>query len=674
MERISTQPPKKVIRALYDYSAQSKLELRFRKGDFFWVIGMEDDTDWYEACNPSTGARGLVPVPYFEILGKQTTTPTPPGSARGPSSALSPTARSGGSGPSGASMTRYDSVDSRTSNKSSGSSSTTRTKMSMYGIVQYDFKAERPDELSAQAGEAIIVIAQANYEWFVAKPIGRLGGPGLIPVSFCQIRDMQTGQAMTQEEVLDLLINTDRVPKVEEWKRRASEYKNSSISLGKFDDLEGTGPAASHSRSNSSMMRTASSSTADTMSDSRQPHAKTTSTAASTTITSSSAAPRVHVMSVSIPDFDYDDGQYWFHVKATLSNGVHLALCRFYEDFYDFQIAILEEFPAEAGRTGQVRTLPFMPGPLAYVDDSISQQRCTDLDAYLKRLISLQPHISQGSLVNSFFAPRHGDVESSTHAITTRPKPPKRTRKSLNPSRVSDLSQLSLSNTNAQASRKPSSSRRVVDEPRISSRNSAKSERASSPVQHALGRKSSTTLARQIMTGTEQHEASEHEQEENGSSRETSQDDNDDDPTLTGPGAWPEKTGEGTARSSLQTPVAITAHNSTAEKTAEAVSDGDKQQDLPEEVRRPSPDMDQLPPFVKIKIFYRDDVIAIRVPGSVSLADLKLKIQDRFMTKDPIQAIVWMDAAADGAVRAVKTDNDLYEMMISKQKMALYVS
>ena len=42
----------------------------------------------------------------------------------------------------------------------------------VYGVVQYDFNAERADELDAKAGEAIIVVAQSNPEWFVAKPIG----------------------------------------------------------------------------------------------------------------------------------------------------------------------------------------------------------------------------------------------------------------------------------------------------------------------------------------------------------------------------------------------------------------------------------------------------------------------------------------------------------------------
>lgn len=102
----------------------------------------------------------------------------------------------------------------------------------VYGIVQYDFQAERPDELDAKAGEAIIVIAQSNPEWFVAKPIGRLGGPGLIPVSFIELRDMQSGQAVT--DPLEA-VRRAGVPKVEEWKKMTAEYKNSSITLGKFD-------------------------------------------------------------------------------------------------------------------------------------------------------------------------------------------------------------------------------------------------------------------------------------------------------------------------------------------------------------------------------------------------------------------------------------------------------
>jgi bud emergence protein 1 len=109
------------------------------------------------------------------------------------------------------------------------------TSAMVYGIVQYDFNAERPDELEAKAGEAIIVIAQSNPEWFVAKPIGRLGGPGLIPVSFIEVKDMATGQTVADPQEA---VRRAGVPKVEEWKKMAADYKNSSISLGKLESAQ----------------------------------------------------------------------------------------------------------------------------------------------------------------------------------------------------------------------------------------------------------------------------------------------------------------------------------------------------------------------------------------------------------------------------------------------------
>lgn len=66
----STIAPKKVIKALYDYQAQSPNELSFTRGDFFLVTGAEGDTSFYEAFNPITNSRGVVPVPYFQVLEK----------------------------------------------------------------------------------------------------------------------------------------------------------------------------------------------------------------------------------------------------------------------------------------------------------------------------------------------------------------------------------------------------------------------------------------------------------------------------------------------------------------------------------------------------------------------------------------------------------------------------
>lgn len=208
-----------VIRALYDYEAQSSQELGFSKGDFFHVIGRENDTDWYEACNPALpDARGLVPVAFFQALGK-----TERDSGESPQAIRLPDHDSGYSDTSGSGA-----IDGPRLSKTMGKG----TGAMVYGIVMYDFAAERPDELEAKAGEAIIVIAQSNPEWFVAKPIGRLGGPGLIPVSFIEIRDMSSGQAVSDAQEA---VQRAGVPKVEEWKKMAADYKNSSITLGKFE-------------------------------------------------------------------------------------------------------------------------------------------------------------------------------------------------------------------------------------------------------------------------------------------------------------------------------------------------------------------------------------------------------------------------------------------------------
>ena len=170
-------------------------------------------------------ARGLVPVNFFQALGK---TERDSGQSTGSAgSAKAPDHDSGYSdtntGPAGPAPGPNP---QRLSKLGKGSGAM------VYGIVMYDFAAERPDELEAKAGEAIIVIAQSNPEWFVAKPIGRLGGPGLIPVSFIEIRDMTTGQAVPDSQEA---VQRAGVPKVEEWKKMAADYKNSSITLGKFE-------------------------------------------------------------------------------------------------------------------------------------------------------------------------------------------------------------------------------------------------------------------------------------------------------------------------------------------------------------------------------------------------------------------------------------------------------
>ncbi|RPB26034.1 hypothetical protein L211DRAFT_874593 [Terfezia boudieri ATCC MYA-4762] len=350
---ITIQPPKKVIKALYDYIPRTDEELGFSRGDFFHVIGRENDSEWYEACNPATNARGLVPVAWFQILGKSERDSSDSSKSLG---SLERTVTDTDSGYSDRSTTDRRQARKSTHEKAGGP---------LYGIVQYDFVAERPDELEAKEGEAVIVIAQSNKEWFVAKPIGRLGGPGLIPVGFIEIRDMVTGLPCEDK---DEAIRRAGVPKVEEWKRKIAEYKNSSISLGKFAN------------------------------DAPEQNAMQQDTS--------------YVLAASVDDYSFEGGRYWYLVNCTMEDGRHWALRRFYEDFYDCQITLLKTFPEEAGQNNPAsRTLPFMPGPVTFVTDSISSARRASLDEYIKKLLEMPPHISKCQLIRELFTPRPNDIE-----------------------------------------------------------------------------------------------------------------------------------------------------------------------------------------------------------------------------------------------------------------------
>ncbi|KAI7899382.1 uncharacterized protein BX663DRAFT_532872 [Cokeromyces recurvatus] len=353
--------PKKVIKSLYDYHAQNPYELSFTRGDFFLVTGRENDPNYYEAFNPITNSRGIVPVHYFQVLEKHertmATTSTP-----------------------------------RRKDQNEGQ----KKLQPLYGIVLYDFQAERPDELDAKAGEAIIIIAQSNTEWFVAKPIGRLGGPGLIPVSFVDIRDATTGRTVTTDILQKTTTTTTTAtttttlhpsplfPNIQEWKKQTQGYEASSISLGRFER-----PMEDMAMSDHSII--------DDYFSLKEEEIRDQSI----------------VISAYVDSYILEGNQYWFIVFGKLANGKYRVLYRLYEDFYDFQINFLQEFPSEAGKLDKPRILPYMPGPLNTVDNEITAERARDLSKYCEDLLKLPKYLSESTWVQSqLFGIHEGDIET----------------------------------------------------------------------------------------------------------------------------------------------------------------------------------------------------------------------------------------------------------------------
>lgn len=423
---VAIVPPKKVIRATDDYIPDESLMqtfakagvqvLSFSKGDFFHVIGREDDPHWYEACNPALpDARGLVPVTYFQVLGR-TERDSADGS-RHPPMAKNPDHDSG-YGETAIQQTAAPPQHSY--NKS------TRTAGTVYAKVRHPFTAHptRPDELSAEKDENLIIIAQSNHEWVVAKPIMRLGGPGLIPIDFIYVFDevpLGSDSSTSPPPVADPLeaLRKAGVPSVEEWKRMAAQYKNSSITLGKFDG--GRSPGAQQPSLEQGMGRLSLQPDTRQSSGNGSHHAGEYRSAGPSPVSQEAydaqsaphlSAPISAPIWARIPRYCFAEQKYWFVIETELENGRCYELSRYYQDFYDFQIALLAEFPVEAGNTGtQKRTLPYMPGPVSYVTDAITEGRLYNLDAYVKNLLNQPPHISRCDLVKLFFAPREGDYE-----------------------------------------------------------------------------------------------------------------------------------------------------------------------------------------------------------------------------------------------------------------------
>ncbi|CAI7658351.1 unnamed protein product [Penicillium glandicola] len=557
---IAILPPKKVIKALYDYQPEpgTSQELAFSKGDFFHVISREDDLDWYEACNPLIpSARGLVPVSFFEVIGKNERD-------------------SGGSGDlskdhhdSGFSDRGLSHPDSSLPKNGAFRMSSLKGQGAMvYGIVQYDFQAERPDELDAKAGEAIIVIAQSNPEWFVAKPIGRLGGPGLIPVSFIELRDMQSGQAVT--DPLDA-VRRAGVPKVEEWKKMTAEYKNSSITLGKIEAGHGGGNmmAVNSGMENMSMGHQSQMSQNGNVYE----HQRTASKGTLSQVPMSQQSYQLLVpVSAYIPRYCFDNDKYWYIIEAKMEDGRCWELSRYYHDFYDFQIALLTQFEDEAGNRGRGRTLPFMPGPVTHVTDAISNGRRQNLDEYIKKLLSMPPHISRCQLVCELFSPREGDFEIDPSAF-------------------------------------------------------GEDARFSGGSQHSGGVDPQQSVSRQSS-----------QQQINASTERVSQQRA---PAPAAPTPAPYTNG-GPPPMNRQ-PSSITQASGASANSA-----------------------------MKVKVFFQDDLIAIRIPSGVSMQHLQDKLCDRLKIQDAI--IVQYRDESSGSYIDLHTDQDLENAMQRNTKLTLFVS
>lgn len=508
---------------------------------------------------------------------------------------------------------------------------------------------------------------------FVAKPIGRLGGPGLIPVAFVEMRDPTTGRAI---EILP-----DTIPMVEEWKKATADYKAAAIPLGRFEfnpehaQPVVNSPFGAQSRNGStSQLQPQERLQTQSPSHQTQPMPRTTSTSSMGKMNGNGLTlpqhngtdddvtlPEGELMSLEVPSFHNEANNYWFRIQVIFhpddntSTAYALSLYRTYEDFYEFQINLLDSFPYEAGRpskgkedqTPPERILPYMPGPVDdRIDDELTEYRREELDAYVKALVDLRErgadYILRHELIRGFFAAKHGDHFQETE----RQDGVEELDERMGGTRISDGRGYEASQ------RGPSAMSRH------SQRSGLGAARQSSG---QSGGPSQPAHSRQTSRGPSA--MSNHAPEPLASSSSTR-------PPSASRQVQPQHQPQSSA--SLTTPQA--AHLSGPLSTATTSSSWGHPPNSAISAVGNGPTSGQ-PPYVKIKIFDRatDDLIAIRVHPNVTYEELYEKVHARLGAA--VSALRYKDASmgGGGGYGEIRDDQELRDWMRTEdQKLVLY--
>lgn len=445
----------------------------------------------------------------------------------------------------------------------------------------------------------------------------------MIPVAFVEIRDLATGASI---EVLP-----DTIPMVEEWKKATADYKAAAIPLGRFDISDApvqNSPYASQSPSrvdlpNEEYRQYSNGSPAS--GSFKKPHYRPEQ---------DPHFPPGEFTLLSVPSFHKESGNYWFRLQVSFvpdeptAPAYSLSLYRTYEDFYDFQISLLDTFPYEAGRpksdAGEdevpERILPYMPGPVEdEIDDELTEYRREELDLYVKALVDLKgrgaEYITRHELFRAFFAAKYGDYCED------------------------------IPRENAVAELEERLAEVRVDHDRSSSRETGRDDRAPS----AASRHSQPSSQWSV-----------------GHARQGSSSRNSPLPPAVDT-SRPTSSSQGHYLSGGPS----TGVSSTTSWSAPAMS-----ATTPGAKGVPNLPGGQQPPYVKIKIYDRstDDLIALRVHPNVSHADLFDKVRARLGPEiNILRYRTSMTGPQGGAYREVGNDDELRSWMRTEdQKLVLY--
>lgn len=215
-----------------------------------------------------------------------------------------------------------------------------KLKSNIIVVAKYDFAAESVTELTIKKGDVLKLLDKIGNGWVLVKFIDKLIAPGLVPSLY-----------------VDIAVNDPNNPITEKWlhevgnSKSDKDYKNSFADAQVKSLLENNSPVTINNKP--------------------------------------------YPISASITNFLMYENRYWYRLDITYSTGERAYLCRYYQDFYDLHVSLLDALhnsePKDA--SGESLKLPRLPEPIPSNNrnstdlSALLLQRCKDLHEYVNQLI-----------------------------------------------------------------------------------------------------------------------------------------------------------------------------------------------------------------------------------------------------------------------------------------------
>ncbi|KAM9905423.1 hypothetical protein OXX79_002171 [Metschnikowia pulcherrima] len=214
--------------------------------------------------------------------------------------------------------------------------STLRCKVIL--VAKFDFNAESKGEISVKKGDVLKLLDRLANGWVLVEFIDKIAVPGLVPSLY-----------------VDIAVNDPVNPITLSWLHEVSS--NGSQAYKTFNDIQ-----------------------VQMLLEKNSPF---------------SINNKLYPLSVSVTNYLMFENRFWYRVDVTYSSGEQGYLCRYYSDFYDLHLSLLDYLNStDKSADNETLRLPKLPEPVPSQRRNSAEQsdlfsrRCRELSAYMHELIS----------------------------------------------------------------------------------------------------------------------------------------------------------------------------------------------------------------------------------------------------------------------------------------------